>query len=180
MSNRSKENQSRLLKLGSITSTNQLGLLARLPDLNCNRPMLFADLSDKMDQPSSLAETCVSAEVLDGSEQKFYSFRLQIGATLICWLADPYDPMILNLLQAWVSAGHMFFGLKVRQGIIIRTRPVTGKLPNDPQSNPAYAPDIERFMRTANDAVSSGRVKAMVKSEIDSVAKISKVRAFLI
>lgn len=95
---------------------------------------------------------------------------MQIGAKLICWLADPYDQKIFGMLQAWASAGHMFFRLHTSQGVLIRTRTITSAAPFDaPNFVIPHAFDTARFMRSATDAVSSGLVKVHAKNEIDSV-----------
>lgn len=83
----SKAKHDYTLKQGSITSTNRLGMLRRWPDLTGDRPMLIADLSSEMGLPGARLPYIVSIEALQGSEQPLYSFRMQIGAKLICWLA---------------------------------------------------------------------------------------------
>lgn len=180
MKSNSQANRSRILNGGSVTSTSQLGLLARMPDMVGTQPMLIGDLSDEMRRPNQRVKSVVSAEVIQGSEQQLYSIRLQIGASLICWIADPYSATTHRLFQTWLSAGHMFVGLQTRHGVLIRTRPVTGELSIGADSTKVAAVDTRRFLRSANDAATSGLLKACARSEIDSVQAIRKVRAFLI
>lgn len=177
----SKLNQSRTLRQGRITSTKEIGLIPRMPDMEGTRPMLLADLSDEMDMPRLHIETSVSAEVVHGSEQALYSFRLQIGATLVCWLADPYDPEIHSMLQTWASATYMFVGLKTTAGVMVRTRLVCGIPPSICDIYAASGQmDTRRFLRSTAGVVNSGLAKAQAQSDIASVPKIRKVRAFLI
>jgi len=177
----SKAKQDSTFGQGNITSTNKLGMLRRWPDLTGDKPMLIADLSNEMGLPGARLPYSVSIEALQGSEQGLYSFRMQIGAKLICWLADPYDRQIFDMMQAWVSAGLMFFALRTSQGVLIRTRTISSAAPfNDPDFVMPHASDAERFMRSATDAVSSGLVKAHAKSEIDSVPKIRRLRVFVV
>lgn len=176
-----KLNQSHTLRQGSITSTNELGLLRRVPDMEGNLPMLLADLSDEIGVPSSRIQSSLSIEVVQGSEQNLYSFRLQVGATLVCWLADPNDPEIHSMLQTWASAGHLFFGLRTKEGVIVQTRQVGGVPPSIEDITAASGGvDTGRFLRSTAAVVNSGRMKAQAQSDISSVPKIRKVRAFLV
>ena len=144
-------------------------------------PMLLADLSDEMDMPRLHTETSVSAEVVHGGEQALYSFRLQIGATLVCWLADPNEPEIHGMLQRWASADYMFVGLRTNAGVMVRTRLVGGIPPSINDIRTALGPmDTGRFLRSTAGVVNSGLIKAQAQSDIASIPKIRKVRAFLI
>lgn len=177
----SKMNQSRTLRQGSITSTNEIGLIPRMPDMEGTRPMLLADLADEMDMPRLHTETSVSAEVVHWGEQALHLFRLQIGGTLVCWLADPNDPEIQSMLQSWASAGYMFVGLRTNTGVMVRTRAGGGVPAFISSIHPASGPmDTGRFLRSTAAVVNSGLIKAHAQSDIASVPKIRKVRAFLI
>jgi hypothetical protein len=176
-----KMNQSRTLRQGSITNTNELGLIRRMPDMEGTFPMLLADLSDEIGALTSRTQSSLSIEVVQGSEQNLYSFRLQVGATLVCWLADPNDPEIHGMLQTWASAGHLFFGLKTNQGVTVQTRPVGGVPPSiDDITAASGGMDTGRFLRSTAAVVNSGLIKAQAQSDIASVPKIRKVRAFLV
>lgn len=178
---KSKVNRSSLLNDGHITTTKRLGLIPQLPNLAATYPMLLADLSEEIGWPSSFIERSISVVVLQGSEQLLYLFRLQIGATLICWLGDPYHPEVRSMLHSWASTGHMFAGVKTRHGIMVQMRPCKGSAqPFESESAMSSAIDAQRYIRAANDAVSSGLVKAHAQSEIDSVAKIRKLRIHLV
>ena len=181
MKTTSKLNQSRMLRQGSITSTNELGLIRRMPDIEGTLPMLLADLSDEIGVSSSGSQSSLSIECVQGSEQNLYSFRLQVGATLVCWLADPNDSEIHEMLQAWASAGYIVFGLKTNEGVIVQTRSVGG-LPPPIEDITATSGGIDtgRFLRSTAALVNSGLIKAQAQSDIASVPKIRKVRAFLI
>jgi len=145
------------------------------------RPMLLADLSDEMDMPRLHTETSVSAEVVHWGEQALHLFRLQIGATLVCWLADPNDPEINSMLQAWANAGYMFVGLRTNTGVMVRTRLGGSVPPSICGIHAASGPmDTGRFLRSTAAVVNSGLIKAQAQSDIASVPKIRKVRAFLI
>lgn len=172
-------NNGSMLRAGAIKSTKQLGLLRRWPDLEGNRPMVVADLTEGMGLPSSRTRTHIGAQVINGSEQQFYLFRLQVGATLICWLADPYASGVHAMLNEWASAGHMFVALNTLEGARILTRPVIGEVPAINTISPsANAQSSARFHRTAHDAVTSGLIKAQAYSEITSVKTIRKLRIF--
>ena len=172
-------NKGSILRAGAIKSTKQLGLLRRWPDLEGNRPMVVADLTEGMRLPSPRIRTHIGAQVINGSEQQIYLFRLQVGATLICWLADPYAAEIHAMLSEWASAGHMFVALNTLEGARILTRPVIGKVPAiNTISSSANGHSSARFDRTAHDAVTSGLIKAQVFSEIASVKTIRKIRFF--
>lgn len=181
MNTTSKTSKGSITKHGSITSTKQLGLLPRIPDLEGHRPLLFAELSDEMGLPSTTLQHSVSAELLEGSEQPLYSFRLQIGTRLIVWLANPYAPETLNMLQNWASVGDMLVGVKTGHGMLVHTRPVVGGTQFiDGGSIASNAVDTKRFIRTAREAVSSGLVKARAVSDIACVPKIRKVHVFVV
>jgi hypothetical protein len=169
------------LKPGSITSTKELRLIPRMPDMTGTCPLLLADLSDEMSYPSLHLETSVSAEVVRGSEQALYLFRMQVGATLVCWLADPNDPEIHCVLNGWAKSAYMFVALKTSAGVMVRTGLVCGVPPAIRHIYDSSGPlDNERFIRSTIEAVNSGLIKAQVKSDIDSVKKIRKVRVFSI
>lgn len=168
-----------ILKKGTIKSTNQLGLLRRWPDLEGNRPMLVADITHEMRLPSSRTRTHIDAEVLAGREQQLYLFRLQVGATVICWLADPYDLEICAMLHQWANAAHMFVAMNALDGVRVLTRHVVGDGPSmEPCAVLANPEDSARFLRSATDAVTSGLVKARAYSKIDSIKQIRKVLIF--
>lgn len=178
---KAKVNQSRMLRQGSITSTNELRLMRRMPDMGGTLPMLLADLSDEIGVPSSGIQSSLSIEGIQGSEQTLYSFRLQVGTTLVCWLADPNDPEIYSMLQTWASAGYILFGLRTNEGVIVWTRSVGGVPPSiDDIVATSGGMDTRRFLRSTAAVVNSGLIKAQAQSDIASVPKITKVRAFLI
>lgn len=177
----SKSNQGGNLKQGSVTCTKEIGLLSRMPDMEGTHPMLLADLSHEMGIPYARRQSCVGAEVIHANEQPLYSFRLQIGATLVCWLADPYDPQVLHMLREWACAKYMFFGLRTNAGVIIRTREVSGTpLTIDEISAASAWMDKERFIRSAAEVVNSGLIKAKALSDIPAVSKIRKLRIFIV
>lgn len=171
--------KSGILRTGAIKSTKQLRLLRRWPDLEGNRPILVAELGDGMLLPRPRTQTHITAQVISGSEQQIFLFRLQVGATLICWLVDPYAPEIHAVLNEWARAGNMFVALSTAEGVRILTRPVVGKLA---ATNSALSSSDEqtsaRFHRTAQDAVASGLIKAQAHSEISSVKTIRKLQIF--
>lgn len=176
-----KAQRSAGLKQGSITSTNEIGLIRRMPDMTGACPLLLADLSDEMDRPAFGAKTEVSAEVLHTSEQALYLFRLQIGATLVCWLADPHDQEIHDMLHAWASANYMFTALKTMGGVMVKTRLVCGIPPAIKDVHASAGPmDAARFVRSTVEAGHSKFIKAHVQSDIASVRKIWKVRVFYV
>lgn len=145
------------LKQGSITSTNEIGLIRRMPDITGTYSLLLADLSDEMDRPAFGAETEVSAEVLHASEQALYLFRLQIGATLVCWLADPHNPEIHGMLQAWASAAYKFAALKTKGGVMVKTRLVCGIPAAIEDVHASSGPmDAARFIRSCMEVGYSG------------------------
>ena len=168
-------------KQGSIACRKDLGLIPRMPDWEGTCPMLLAHLSNEMGIPRRRVQSSIDAEVVHASEQALYSFRLQVGATLVCWLADPNDPEVGGMLQDWACAKHMFFGLKTKAGVIVRTRQVVGApLTIDEISAASGRMDRERFIRSASEVVNSGLIKANARSDIASVAKIRKVRVFIV
>lgn len=177
----SKANHGGSLNQGSITCTKDLGLIPRIPDLEGTRPMLLADLSHEIGKPRARVQWSVGAEVVLASEQALYLFRLQVGATLVCWLADPSDPKVVGMLQEWASAKHMFFGLRTKGGVIVRTREVVGvPLTVDEISAALGGVDRERFIRSATEVVNSGLIKAKAQSDILAVSKIRKLRIFTV
>lgn len=179
MTTSSKAKQSVGLKKGSITSTNEMGMIPRMPDMKGNCPLLLADLSDEMCMPGLHIETSVSAEVIHASEQALYLFRLQIGATLVCWLADPKDPAIHAMLQAWAIADYMFVAVKTKTGVIVRTRLVCGIPPSIKDVNASSGQmDAERFLRSTIEVGTASFIKSKARSDIASVQKIWKVRLF--
>lgn len=177
----SKVKHGHTLKQGSITSTNELGLLRRMPDMTGTCPLLLADLSDEMGMPGPRLDTSVSAEVVHASEQALYLFRLQIGATLVCWLADPHDPEIHNLLQQWARADYMFAALKTDAGVMVRSPLVCGIPPSIKEIHESSGQmDTARFIRSTVEVVTSGVIRAQVKSDIALVQRIRKIRVFFI
>jgi hypothetical protein len=177
----SKAKRSANLKQGSITSTNEIGLIPRMPDMKGTCPLLLADLSDEMGMPAFGTETEVSAEVVHASEQALYLFRLQIGATLVCWLADPNDPEIHDMLQAWANAAYMFAALKTKGGVMVKARLVCGAPPNIKDIHASSGPmDAARFIRSTVEVGHSKFIKSQVQSDIASVRKIWKVRVFYV
>lgn len=177
----SKVKHGQTLKQGSITSTNELNLIRRVPDMTGACPLLLADLSDEMGMPSTRLDTSVSAEVVHASEQAIYLFRLQIGATLVCWLADPHDPEIHNLLQQWAKADYMFAALKTDEGVMVRSRLVCGIPPSIKAVHKASGQmDTGRFIRSTIEVFTSGVIRAQAKSDIPLVQRIRKIRAFFI
>lgn len=177
----SKVKHGHTLKQGSITSTNELNLIRRMPDMTGACPLLLADLSDEMDMPNPRLDTSVSAEVVHASEQALYLFRLQIGATLVCWLADPHDPEIHDLLQQWARADYMFAALKTDEGVMVRSRLVCGIPPSIKVIHEASGQmDTQRFIRSTVEVVTAGIIKAQVKSDIAQVQRIRKIRVFFI
>lgn len=177
----SKAKQGAGLKQGSITSTNEIGLISRMPDMKGTCPLLLADLSDEMGMPAFGAETSVSAQVVHAREQALYLFRLQVGATLACWLADPNDPEVHSMLQAWANIDHMFVALKTRGGVMVRTRLVCGISPAIEDIHALSGPmDAARFIRATVEVGNSKFIKSQVQSDIASVKKIWKVRVFYV
>lgn len=177
----SQAKNSRTLRPGSITTTNKMGMLRRMPDMTGNCPLVLADLSDERGMPDLRIETSVSLDAIHATEQAVYLFKLQIGGTLVCWLADPNDPEIHDLLQAWTSANYMFVALKTRKGVMVRNRSVCGALPSIEDIHAASGGmDTARFMRSATEIGHSAFIKSRVQSDIASVQKIWKVRVFQI
>lgn len=169
------------LKRGSISSTSEIGLIARMPDMTGTYPVLLADLSHEISTPPFRAETAISAEVIHAREQAIYLFRLQIGATLVCWLADPYDPEIHAMLQAWASVDYMFAAMKTQDGTMVRSRLVCGNLPSIKDIHASSGPmDAARFIRSMAEVGNSKFIKSQVQSDIASVKKIWKVRPFYV
>jgi hypothetical protein len=176
-----KAQQNACLKQGSITSTNEIGLIPRMPDMMGTCPLLLADLSHEMSMPAFRAQTAISAGVVHASEQAMYLFRLQIGATLVCWIADPYDPEIHAMLQAWASADYMFAALKTKSGVMVKNRLVCGSLPSIQDIHALSGPmDAARFIRSTVEVGNSKFIKSQVQSDIASVKKIWKVRPFYV
>ena len=181
MTTSSKAKQGAGLKQRSITTTNEIGLLRRMPDMKGTCPLLLADLSDEMGMPAFGAETSVNAQVVYAREQALYLFRFQVGATLVCWLADPNDHEVCSMLQAWASAGYMFAALKTRNGVMVRTQLVGGIPPTTKDIHASSgAMDIARFIRSIVEVGNAAFIKAQVQSDIASVQKIWKVRVFYI
>ena len=177
----SKVKHGHTLKQGSITSTNELNLIPRMPDMTGACPLLLADLSDEMGMPGPRLDTSVSAEVVHASAQALYLFRLQIGATLVCWLADPHDPEIHDLLQQWARADYMFAALKTDEGMMVRSRLVCGIPPSIKAIHEASGQmDTQRFIRSTVEVVTAGVIRAQVKSDIPLVQRIRKIRVFFI
>jgi len=175
----SKANQGGSLRQGSITCAKDLGLILREPDMEGTRPLLLADLSDEIGRPRARVQCSVGVEVVLASEQALYLFRLQVGATLVCWLADPSDPKVIGMLQEWACAKHMFFGLRTKGGVLVRTREVVGvPLTIDEISAALGGMDRERFSRSAAEVVNSGLIKAKAQSDIPAVSKVRKLRLF--
>lgn len=176
-----RANNSRNLRQGSITTTNVIGLPRRVPDMTGDCPLLLADLSDEMGMPGPHVQTSVSVEAVHASEQSVYVFKLQIGATLVCWLADPNDQDIHSVLQAWASANYMFAALKTTDGVMVRNRLVCGIPPSIKDIHAASGGmDTARFIRASNEVGHSAFIKKQVQSDIASVQKIWKVRVFQI
>lgn len=177
----SKAQHNACLKRGSVTSTNEIGLIPRMPDMKGTCPLLLADLSHEMGMPAFGAETAVSAGVIQASEQAVYLFRLQIGATLICWLADPYDPEIHAMLEAWGNADYMFVAVKTNGGVMVKTRLVCGIPASIKDIHASSGPmDAARFIRSTVEVGNSKFIKSQVQSDIASVKKIWKVRIFYV
>lgn len=177
----SKAKQGAGLKQGSITSTNEMGLIRRMPDMKGTCPLLLADLSDEMGMPAFGAETSVSAQVVHAREQALYLFRLQVGATLVCWLADPNDPEVHSMLQAWANTDHMFVALRTRGGVMVRTRLVCGIPPAIKDIHASSGTmDAARFIRSTVEVANSASIKVVAQSDIVSVQKIRKVRLFYV
>lgn len=170
------------LRQGSITSINEIGLIPRMPDMTGACPLLLADLSDEMDMPVFGTETNVSAQVLHAREQALYLFSLQIGATLVCWLADPNDSEVRRMLQAWADAYYMFAALKTRSGVMVKTRLVCGIPPTikDTYTSSSGSMDAARFIRSIVEVENSAFIKRHVQSDIASVRQIRKVRVFYV
>ena len=96
-------------------------------------------------------------------------------------MADPSDPKVVGMLQEWTCAKHMFFGLRTKGGVIIRTREVVGvPLTIDEISAALGGVDRERFIRSATEVVKSGLIKAKAQSDIPAVSKIRKLRIFTV
>jgi len=181
MTTSSKAKQSVDLKQGSITSTNELGMIPRMPDMKGTCPLLLADLSDEMGMPAFGAETSVSAQVVHAREQALYLFRLQVGATLVCWLADPNDHEVHSMLQAWASANYMSAALKTRDGVMVKTRLVCGIPPTIKDIHASSGSmNAARFIRSTIEVGNAAFIKAQVQSDIASVQKIRKVRLFYV
>lgn len=144
-------------------------------------PLLLADLSDEMGMPAFGAETSVSAQVVHAREQALYLFRLQVGATLVCWLADPNDPEVHSMLQAWANTDHMFVALRTRGGVMVRTRLVCGIPPAIKDIHASSGTmDAARFIRSTVEVANSASIKVVAQSDIVSVQKIRKVRLFYV
>jgi len=177
----SKAKNSRSLRSGSITTTNELGMLRRMPDMSGNCPLVLADLSDERGMPDLRMATSVSIEAVHASEQAVYIFKLQLGATLVCWLADPNDPEIDGLLRAWTNANYMFAALKTRNGVMVRNRLVCGAPPSIEDIHAVSGGmDTARFIRSVAEIGHSAFIKSRTQSDITSVKKIWKVRVFQI
>jgi hypothetical protein len=84
MTTSSKAKQGAGLKQGSITTTNEIGLLRRMPDMKGTCPLLLADLSDEMGMPPFGAETSVNAQVVYAREQVGWQTQMTMKCVACC------------------------------------------------------------------------------------------------
>ncbi|MDO8776442.1 MAG: hypothetical protein Q7K57_48565 [Burkholderiaceae bacterium] len=113
----------------------------------------------------------------------FLTLRLQVGSTQLIWLANPADPHIHRLMQAWdqeKSMGVMAIGHEGRATLLhshFALHPQARALMEQSKQDPHY---LARFQQTLFGFVSSGLIQMTATSDIASVRTLSSVRVALL
>jgi hypothetical protein len=171
-----------VLLTGEITSTRKLNIVSRNPVLATGTlPLLYGELMKDIWSEGARTPTYLGHGALRGNEQILLSFRFQVGATMVYWLADPHDREIVTLLRTWVTAKTMSVALKTKAGVAVLTRDYV----EIPQSIAAVCEvdcemDTERFLRSATEMVASGLLQSNATSDIPSIRKLKNVHAFFV
>lgn len=171
-----------VLLTGEITSTRKLNIVSRNPALATGTlPMLFGELPKTLWLEGAGVPIYMGHGALLGEEQFLLSFRLQVGATMVYWLADPHDSEIVAMLRTWVAANQMAAALKTRVGVFILARDYPAiPLPVQKICDAKAEMNTERFLRSANEIVASGLLQSNATSDIPSIRKPKNVHAFFV
>jgi hypothetical protein len=166
---------------GQITNARKLNVVSRNPALATGTlPMLFGELPKTLWSEGAGIPIYMGHGVLRGEEQFLLSFRLQVGPTMVYWLADPHDSEIVALLRTWAAANQMATALQSKGGVFIlgRNYPAIPLLVQ--KICDANSENTERFVRSANGIVASGLLQSNATSDIPSISKLKNVHAFLV
>jgi hypothetical protein len=170
-----------VLLTGEITSTRKLNIVSRNPALATGTlPMLFGELPKALWSEGAGIPIYMGHGVLRGEEQFLLSFRLQVGPTMVYWLADPHDSEIVALLRTWAAANQMATALQSKDGVFILARNYPAIPLLVQKICDANSENTERFVRSANGIVASGLLQSNATSDIPSISELKNVHAFLV
>lgn len=155
-------------------------LAARLGEL----PVLagtFSPAGSKFDAslPSNLGWGSLNAS---GMSLPMLTFRLQVGADMRYWLANPWDPEIWAMLDAWAAAGTMAVAAEIDDKVTIASRdyelvPSIEALRDRAQAGMKKIALIEEFMQGAGSTVISGRLAIGATTDIPGIPTLRQVQA---
>ncbi|WP_431274651.1 hypothetical protein ACQ858_22075 [Variovorax ureilyticus] len=109
------------------------------------------------------------------------SFMLQIGADVMYWLANPLDPEVWAMIDAWAAAGSMAFAANFPNSVLFASAGF--ELQPDARELRTQAlaamkmPSRKGFAETALGLFLSGRIERGTASHIASVPSVRHVQA---
>jgi len=147
-----------------------------------NLPVLtgaFSPARVKLDanQQSYLGWGSMSAP---GMSLPLLTFRLQLGADMLYWLANPWDPEVWSMLDAWGAAGHMAVAAEVGDRVVFVTRdyesiPPMKELRSKAQGAMKRLDAVREFMQGAGLLTVSGHLALGATTDIPSIPVLRHV-----
>lgn len=193
------EPEETFIKAGLIMTAPELGLVLKGPQQsNPAQPILYADVhasqwkllkQEGMMANAGKPDTCYShigygaIDVSDGRMTHVHvlTFRFQLGAKLVYWLADAADPEIWQMLESWAKARYMTVGLRYGNDLLVLSRDFPG-IPLQLQATRRNPGDIDKrfVMGQAGLLITSGILKRQATSDLPHVRNLLHIDAFVV
>jgi hypothetical protein len=119
--------------------------------------------------------------VLELDGQRALTFRLQAGSTQLYWLANPADPDVWAMQDAWATAGQMALAADFGRGpvfVLSRTFELSPaykatRLPHSGQSSGPFCAAVARSLM-------QGELSVFAKSDIPAFPRLTYVQGCLV
>jgi hypothetical protein len=116
-----------------------------------------------------------------GMSMPMLTFRLQIGADMLYWLANPWDPEVWAMVDAWDATGRMAVAAEVGDTVLFMTRdyeiiPPMRELRKQAQSSMKRLDAVQEFMQGAGLLAVSGHLALGATTDIPSIPSLRHVQ----
>jgi len=141
---------------------------------------VFSPVRVKLDarQPSYLGWGSMSAP---GMSLPMLTFRLQLGADMLYWLANPWDSEVWSMVDAWHAAGRMAVAAEIGDRVLFVTRdyeiiPPMRELWTKAQGAMKSLDAVQEFMQGAGLLTVSGHLALGATTDIPSIPALRHVQ----